>query len=446
MKKVLFMMVAISGWSWGQTCQITSPLPVPVTISGCTYSGSLPSNSTSYIQNTLSPTTTSQQFSVQDASATHSETLGFISGTQCLHSVNGSISGTGSDCGSGGGGGSSTLAVGTGTTGGFTGPIISSPTAIILFSSSVFTSQLIGSATNFININFSSVTAQGPVVSSITLVSMYGSPTFTGITASSVTVAGAGNGQITLTISGSTYTAISSSGSYSVGQYALFSSTNGTVIGGTPAGGGSPSGPNYSIQVDSNGAFGGSSNFQSNGTTTTLSSVNLTQFTNIDSVTISNGGALFTLGQSTLTVSSGVITNLTVGTCIGCGGAGSVYAQPNGIMYGTSSSTPTTNAGVISWDNANSVMSIGGGVASENVNSWLTVGAGGVGGVAGDININGYGPLWGGIYNLYQPMEYFVQNSSLTVGLGIGNSAQAFSGFGCRTGRPRTFFFWLRMK
>lgn len=86
-------------------CQIIAPLPVPVSITGCTFSGTLPANSTSYIQNTLSPTTTGQQFSVQDSSVSHSETLGFIGGTQCLHAINGAVSGTGSDCGSGGGGG-----------------------------------------------------------------------------------------------------------------------------------------------------------------------------------------------------------------------------------------------------------------------------------------------------------------------------------------------------
>lgn len=86
-------------------CQIIAPLPVPVSITGCTFSGTLPANSTSYIQNTLSPTTTGQQFSVQDSSVSHSETLGFIGGTQCLHTINGAVSGTGSDCGSGGGGG-----------------------------------------------------------------------------------------------------------------------------------------------------------------------------------------------------------------------------------------------------------------------------------------------------------------------------------------------------
>lgn len=105
MKRALLVVLAIGGVAWGETCQITSPLPMPVSIAGCTFSGNLPSGSTSYVQNTLSPTTTSQQFTVQNSSVSSSETLGFIGGTQCLHSINGAVSGTGSDCGSGGGGG-----------------------------------------------------------------------------------------------------------------------------------------------------------------------------------------------------------------------------------------------------------------------------------------------------------------------------------------------------
>lgn len=46
-------------------------------------------------------------------------------------------------------------------------------------------------------------------------------------------VTGNGNGAIKFTISGSTANVISSTGSYSVGQAAIFSSTNGTVVGGS---------------------------------------------------------------------------------------------------------------------------------------------------------------------------------------------------------------------
>lgn len=101
----LVFFFALASLARAEQCQITSPLPVPVLLTGCTYSGSLPSNSTSYIQNTLSPTTTTQAFSVQQGTFTDSASLGYLAGTQCLHTVNGSILGTGAECGSGGGGG-----------------------------------------------------------------------------------------------------------------------------------------------------------------------------------------------------------------------------------------------------------------------------------------------------------------------------------------------------
>jgi len=52
MKKLIFIIAVLACPVLADQCQITSPLPVPITISGCTYSGNLPSGSTSYIQNT----------------------------------------------------------------------------------------------------------------------------------------------------------------------------------------------------------------------------------------------------------------------------------------------------------------------------------------------------------------------------------------------------------
>lgn len=61
---------------------------------------------------------------------------------------------------SGGGGGASSLAIATGTISGFTVPG-TSPTAVINFNSSLFTATLAGSATSFISLVLSSVTALG---------------------------------------------------------------------------------------------------------------------------------------------------------------------------------------------------------------------------------------------------------------------------------------------
>lgn len=64
------------------------------------------------------------------------------------------------------GGGSSSLAVATGSAGGFNG-IVSSPTAIINFSSHTFNAQLTGTATSFITLNQSSVTLKGQNVPNV---------------------------------------------------------------------------------------------------------------------------------------------------------------------------------------------------------------------------------------------------------------------------------------
>lgn len=102
MKKILLSLLAlISASAWGENCYVTNTA-LPVTIAGCTFSGSLPSNSTSYIQNTLSPTTTTQQSSVQNSTVTNSQTLSYIT-SQCLQTdSNGKVTGSGGLCGSGG--------------------------------------------------------------------------------------------------------------------------------------------------------------------------------------------------------------------------------------------------------------------------------------------------------------------------------------------------------
>lgn len=68
----------------------------------------------------------------------------------------------GTNCPASGGGGGSSLAVTTGTSAGFTPPAISSPTLVLLADASVLTVALQGSATAFLSVNYSSITAQGP--------------------------------------------------------------------------------------------------------------------------------------------------------------------------------------------------------------------------------------------------------------------------------------------
>lgn len=54
MKKLIFCLLAFASMATAEQCQITSPLPVPVIINGCNYTGTLPGGATSYVQNTNS--------------------------------------------------------------------------------------------------------------------------------------------------------------------------------------------------------------------------------------------------------------------------------------------------------------------------------------------------------------------------------------------------------
>lgn len=101
-------------------------------------------------------------------------------------------------------------------------------------------------------------------------------------------------------------------------------STATVTISSWSGGGGSPSAPNYSVQVDSNGAFGGSSNFTYDGSTLTVSGVAVTTFTNVSSFTVS--GAYFDVSASTtnlgrLRLNGSAGTN---GQVLTSGGAGTI--------------------------------------------------------------------------------------------------------------------------
>lgn len=105
--------------------------------------------------------------------------------------------------------------------------------------------------------------------------------TFTyGLAAGSFTLTGTGNAIVQGTIApasgivASTFTVIWTSGSYTVGQSAVFSSTNGTVIGGS-SGGGTPSGLNK-IQYDSNGSFAGLPSVVTASSVTVISTISFT--------------------------------------------------------------------------------------------------------------------------------------------------------------------------
>lgn len=96
--------------------------------------------------------------------------------------------------------------------------------------------------------------------------------TISTLTVSSMTFAGPGDGGMIFTIGNSTYGVLSSSFVITLGHLLTMNSTNFTVgDGGTGGGGaGTPSAPFNSVQYNNAGAFGGSNNFQFNGTSTTI--------------------------------------------------------------------------------------------------------------------------------------------------------------------------------
>lgn len=170
MKKLFLLLFSVNGLAFANTCQITSPLPVPVSIQGCTFSGSLPSNSTSYIQNTLTPTTTTQKFSVQTATVTDSFTNTALAGTgnRCVRATStGLLSASASDCGTGSGSGGSALSIGYGTSSGFTQISTGAATGLI-FDQSQFLTSLTGGTSVFATITYSTNNVTGSYVSTST--------------------------------------------------------------------------------------------------------------------------------------------------------------------------------------------------------------------------------------------------------------------------------------
>jgi hypothetical protein len=100
------ILLGFLGLARAEQCQITSPLPMPVLLTGCTYSGSLPDDSTSYLQNGLTPSTTTQAFSVQQGTVTDSFTLGYATpGTCAEFDSTGKLISASDPCGIGTGGG-----------------------------------------------------------------------------------------------------------------------------------------------------------------------------------------------------------------------------------------------------------------------------------------------------------------------------------------------------
>jgi hypothetical protein len=110
--KVVGIVFLASRIAHEQQCQITSPLPIPITIQGCTYNSNLPGGSTSYIQNASSlqiGATGYPDFLYVGSSATiPALSVPTLTSGDCVQAgTNGLLTSASGACGSGSGGGSS---------------------------------------------------------------------------------------------------------------------------------------------------------------------------------------------------------------------------------------------------------------------------------------------------------------------------------------------------
>jgi len=132
----------------------------------------------------------------------------------------------------------------------------------------------------------------------------------------------------------STYTFVVSSVTPVAGQCAYWtpSGPNSWTVGSIACGsggGGTPAGNSYDVQVDSNGAFGGSDNFQNNGTQISVNPADTTTFVNESTVTYSGfnswewAGTNITMdAASPLTCSDSTTLTSPVGVIDPSGGSG----------------------------------------------------------------------------------------------------------------------------
>ena len=163
---------------------------------------------------------------------------------------------------------------------GFYGTMGIGPTANEYVFYSSFTSQVAGprfgawlAATGSSNENYALWVDSGQVQinSSMTVTGGGGITETYGITAATFTANSPGDGNIQLTIAGSTYTVVSSSAVFTPGHLAMWgATTNYTLVDGGLIQNGLPGAPFNSVQYNNANSFGGSNNFEWNGTSVTL--------------------------------------------------------------------------------------------------------------------------------------------------------------------------------
>lgn len=168
----------------------------------------------------------------------------------------------------------------------------------------------------------------------------------------------------------SSYTIVMASGTLTSGHL-LTVGTNGLSAidgGAVPSSGGTPAGNPYDVQVDSNGIFGGYDNFQNNGTTVTLNSINAVTQNNVSSQTAT--GVNFNYSGSSVTLGNQGTYNIVAPLDIS-GGTGEMAvfgdSNPSNVFTGYSAN-PAGGVGfraAFGYANGNAVMQGGTGRAIE---------------------------------------------------------------------------------
>lgn len=164
-KRSIFFLF-LSGIAWADQCQITSPLPMPVTISGCTYAGTGASSSLAVNQNGVQISSPTAALNFTGAGVS----VSLVGGVTAQINIPG-----------GGGGGSSSLAVEQDLV------IISSPTGVLNYPGSQFVVSNPASSTATITLNNSSVTLQGNNLSATYLTNSSATATYLQLSSATAT-------------------------------------------------------------------------------------------------------------------------------------------------------------------------------------------------------------------------------------------------------------------
>jgi len=323
------ILAAFVGVVRAEQCQITSPLPLPISIAGCTYAPIvLPGGATSYIQNTSSLQSGATFYVSSGTANTFIDAALAGNGTKCVQTDNTGFLSVASGACSSGGGGASALAVTTGTTAGYTGAAISTPTAVVLFDSNTTNGQLLSNTTYLFTLRSDSVTLQGNSLGATYLTNS--SATATYLQQSSATATYLQNSSATATyLQNSSATATYLQQSSATATYLQQSSATATYL-------------QLSSATATYGQLKSTQTWTGQNSWTTPSPSSFTYAVNVGSVT---GGGLGTCGDSTHGLGYNSSNQFTCQSITGSGGGGaSTLAFSSGsAITSVIISSPTSN-------------------------------------------------------------------------------------------------------